>query len=147
MDLTPIATRFNDAYNARDPDALRALYAEDVRGVWHVGPAPVRYTTRDDVVGHWEREWAGWPNATYMARRIVVGDGIVATQNLWSATNTGVIVTPDDMEVPPTGGHVELECATFMTFEGAKVATFENYWDNMLTFIQLGLMPDPTSIG
>ncbi len=140
--MSDLATRFNDAYNARDVDALVALYREDVRGAWHVGPAPLCYTARQDVIAHWQREWVAWPDASHVVRRVVVGDAVAAVQSVWSATNTGVIETPDGIEVPPTHRHVDLECATFYSFIDQTIATFENYWDNMLTFMHMGLMPD-----
>jgi ketosteroid isomerase-like protein len=138
-----LATRFHDAYNARDVEALVVLYDPDVTGIWHVGPVPLRYEGREAVIEHWQREWVAWPDATYEPRRIIIQGEVAATQGLWKATNTGPIVTPDGTEVPAMGAHVDLECATFASYRGDEMTQFENYWDNMLTFIQLGLLPNP----
>jgi ketosteroid isomerase-like protein len=65
-----------DAYNARDMDALIALFHPDVE--WHTTPGflwPGPYRGRDGLRGLFEHWWQGWDSGHADPEELVPGDG------------------------------------------------------------------------
>jgi ketosteroid isomerase-like protein len=67
------------AYNARDLDALMALFHDDV--VWHTTPGflwPGPYRGRDALRGLFEHWWQGWDTGRADVRELLSVDGDTA---------------------------------------------------------------------
>ena len=70
--------------------------------------------------------------------RIDAGD-ILVEECSWTGTNTGNIVGPDGIAIPPTGKTVTLKNAMIWEFQDSKVKSVKNYLDMMTMMSQLGL--------
>ncbi len=141
MDLRAMATAGIDAYNARDVDGMR--YADDVVGSWHMGAEPIVYRGRVEVIGHWQREWLGWPDAHVTVHRVLVDGDTSVVEFTWSATNTGPLSLDAGVQVPPTGKHVEMRGVSISTVRGGRIVAVDNYWDDLSIMIQMGMLADP----
>jgi steroid delta-isomerase-like uncharacterized protein len=132
MDASKIIHKNNDAWNRHDADAVMASYAE---GATYIHPRAGKIA--GEAIGKFVKAvWVAYPDAS--VEIISTGDtggGLVATQWVMHATNTGPL--PDG--TPATGRTVALHGASFAQFEGDKVRSERVYFDMHNLFEQLGL--------
>jgi steroid delta-isomerase-like uncharacterized protein len=135
MDASKIIHKNNDAWNRHDVDAVFASYAE---GATYSHPRAGENLTGEAIHKFLKAVWLAYPDAS--VEIISTGDtggGLVATQWVMHATNTGTL--PDG--TPATGRTVALHGASFAQFEGDKIRSERVYFDMHNLFEQLGLKP------
>jgi steroid delta-isomerase-like uncharacterized protein len=133
MDANKIIQKNNDAWNRHDADAVAATYAE---GATYSHPRAGENLTGEAIRKFLKAVWLAYPDAS--VEIISAGDtggGLVATQWVMHATNTGTL--PDG--TPATGRTVALRGASFAQFEGDKIRSERVYFDMHNLFEQLGL--------
>jgi len=132
MDASKIIQKNNDAWNRHDADAVMASYAE---GATYIHPRAGKIA--GEAIGKFVKAvWVAYPDAS--VEIISTGDtgaGLVATQWVMHATNTGTL--PDG--TPATGRTVTLHGASFAQFEGDKIRYERVYTDRQTVAEQLGL--------
>jgi steroid delta-isomerase-like uncharacterized protein len=133
MDTSKIIQNNTDAWNRHDVDAVVAAYAE---GGTFSHPRAGENLTGGAIRNFVKAVWVAYPDASLEI--ISTGDtggGLVATQWVMHATNTGTL--PDG--TPATGRTVKLNGASFAQFEGDKIRSERVYFDMHNLFEQLGL--------
>jgi steroid delta-isomerase-like uncharacterized protein len=122
-----------NSWNRHDVDAVVATYAE---GATYSHPRAGENLTGEAIRKFLKAVWVAYPDAS--VEIISTGDtggGLVATQWVMHATNTGTL--PDG--TPATGRSVALRGASFAQFEGDKIRSERVYFDMHNLFEQLGL--------
>jgi ketosteroid isomerase-like protein len=116
-----------EAWNARDMDALREAYAEDVvtwppTGWAETGP----FIGRDTVIGQWERMRELWNDdeVEMLADYIDAADR-VAVRMIWRARSQ----SPD----------AESEATGIFTIRNGKIRVAEFFWDHTEALETVGL--------
>jgi steroid delta-isomerase-like uncharacterized protein len=122
-----------DAWNAHDPHAVAAIFAEDavIRDVGSPEP-PVRGrdAIRERVAGLIE----AFPDLRLRQLDLVVGEDANADRWEFTGTHTG-----EFLGMAGTGRRVTVEGATFSRFDGAGLVVEDvNFWDVPGLLAQLG---------
>jgi steroid delta-isomerase-like uncharacterized protein len=135
MNALEVTQRQLDAYNAHDPDALFALYAE---GATYHSPRfdhPLKGQTLADF---FKSLFKAFPDLRLeVISRGDIGGGLVARQFVLHGTQTGPFVDG----TPPTGRTVAYPVASFTQVEGDKIRSEQIYLDRQTVAEQLGLKP------
>jgi steroid delta-isomerase-like uncharacterized protein len=133
MDTLKIIQKNFDTWNRHDADAVAATYAE---GGTYSHPRAGENLTGEAIRKFVKAVWVAYPDA---ALEIIstgdTGGGLVATQWVMHATNTGTLTDG----TPATGRTVALRGASFAQFEGDKIRSERVYFDMHNLFEQLGL--------
>jgi SnoaL-like polyketide cyclase len=69
-----------------------------------------------------------------------VGDKLIAEWRV-AATHTGVLTLDDDLAVEPTGRRLELRGVVIAEFEGDRIRSLRQYWNEVELIDGLGLLP------
>ncbi len=124
-----------EAWNARDMDALRATYAEDVvtwppTGWPEAGP----FVGRDIVMGQWERMRESWNDdeIEMLADYIDAADR-VAVRMMWRERGHG----PE----------ADAEATAIFTIRDGKIRVAEFFWDHAEALEVLGLSAQDAHAG
>jgi ketosteroid isomerase-like protein len=118
-----------EAWNARDMDALRETYAEDVvtwppTGWPEAGP----FMGRDTVIGQWERMRDSWDDdEVEMLVDYIDASDRVAVRMVWRERGHG------------PGAEAEAEATGIFTIRNGKIRVAEFYWDHAEALETLGL--------
>jgi steroid delta-isomerase-like uncharacterized protein len=138
-----VLERAIDHWNAGDREAWAALYAEDVV---YEAPGGQRISGIADLK---EKYFDALVNAApdRVSRDIILyADGEhVVEQARYVGTHTGLLRSPDGMEVPATGKEFDFPFVGIFHVQGGKIRSIRIYYDQIELFTQLGLMPGATS--
>lgn len=134
--LTETITRYNEAWNAHDLDAIIAMHAPDM--VFH------NHTAGESAGGAEVREHIGsifatWPDIAFATQRLYVREGIVTQEWKASATHANRM-TRGELTVEPTGRRVEWEGIDAIPFENGLVKRKDVYSDSVSILRQVGLL-------
>jgi ketosteroid isomerase-like protein len=116
-----------DAWNARDMDALRETYAEDVvtwppAGWPEAGP----FMGRDTVIGQWERMRESWDDdEVEMLTHYIDAVDRVAVRMIWRERGDG--------------SQAESEATGIFTIRDGKIRVAEFFWDHAEALEAVGL--------
>jgi ketosteroid isomerase-like protein len=120
-----------------DSTAIAELYTDDVRG-W--SPA-LAVSCAAELAGEFEdREDAFSDIELDLAPLDVAGDR-ACVEWVATATHSGPLVVDDDLVIDPTGLRVRLRGVTVAEFDGDRIRSFRQYWDEVALIEQLGLLP------
>lgn len=142
MTAIDAATRYFDAWNAHDGDALQASLAP---GATYVDPGTGVPIAGQAIRDYAASLWAAFPDLRFEVRSVgETGPGSVAAEWIMRGTNTGSF-----KGLPPSGRTVELPGADFISTVDGKVASVTGYFDSAETPRQLGLqiIVQPQKIG
>jgi len=142
--FTLVENYFN-AWNARDPDAVGAAFAEG--GTYTDPTVTGRPLTGPALAGHARALLGGFPDLSFeMLDTQSAGDdpATVVTRWLMRGTNSGPL-----RGRPPTGKPVVLRGVDVITISGGKIWSVEGYFDRQTLAEQLGfqVMEQPDAIG
>ncbi|HZA89855.1 MAG TPA: nuclear transport factor 2 family protein [Solirubrobacterales bacterium] len=133
--LEQVVTRYNEAWNAHDLDAIIAMHAPDMVFENHTaGESAEGEAVRDHIGSIFE----SWPDIHFESRRSYVGDGLVVQE--WTATATHAnTMRRGEMEAEPTGKRVEWRGVDVIPFEDGLVKRKDVYSDSVSILRQVGL--------
>jgi steroid delta-isomerase-like uncharacterized protein len=128
--------RYNEAWNAHDLDAHKALHA----------PAMVfaTHTAGERAEGEAVREHIGsifetWPDIAFATRRLYVRDGLVVQE--WTATATHANqMRRGDLVAEPSGEKVTWDGLDVIPFEDGLIKRKDVYSDSVSILRQVGLL-------
>jgi steroid delta-isomerase-like uncharacterized protein len=133
MNAIEVVKRHFDAWNRHDAGAIVALFAE---GGTYSNPVAGQGLTGQAIASFAKWVFTAYPDVSFEIVSIGdTGGGLVATQWLARATNTGPLA--DDS--PPTGRSVTLPGASFTQVESDKIRSEQVYHDRQTIDEQLGL--------
>jgi steroid delta-isomerase-like uncharacterized protein len=134
--LEQVITRYNEAWNAHDLDAIMAMHAPDMVFENHTaGESAEGEAVRDHIGSIFE----SWPDIHFEARRTYVHDGLVVQE--WTATATHAnTIRRGELEAEPTGRRVEWRGVDVIPFEDGLVKRKDVYSDSVSILRQVGLL-------
>ena len=137
LDSPSTAERYFDAWNACDPQAVAAAFAED--GTYTDPAVTGPPLTGTAVAEHARALLTAFPNLTFeILGSQPADDGRVITQWLAGGTNTG----PWDGQ-PPTGRRLAMRGVDVVTIQGGQIRSAERYYDRQAMAEQLGFQMRP----
>lgn len=142
MSVLDLATRYFDAWNARDADAVAATFAPG--GTYHdpTLPEPLNAAA---LKGYCAGLWETFPDLSFELLGVKLSGGdAVAAEWVMRGTNSGSFARR-----PPTGRSVTLPGADFITATAQGIASVRGYFDTGAVPRQLGLqvVVQPPAVG
>jgi steroid delta-isomerase-like uncharacterized protein len=120
-DVTSIANRWIEAYNAKDFDAIRSLCADDIRMRHHNRGVDV--TGPDAVIELMEQFGPIVPDRRFHSTRRQFTDGErVVTEQSWGGTPTA-----DVPGFATKGEEIKLELSCIWTVRNGRIAEYDDY--------------------
>lgn len=142
MDATVVAARYFDAWNARDPEAVTAAFAEGGR---YSDPGVPDGLDPVATAGYAAGLFAAFPDLGFAVTDVAAGgDGSVWARWTMTGTNDGPF-----SGLPPTGRRVSLPGADLVRVEGDRVTEVLGFFDTAAIPRQLGMqvVVQPDAVG
>jgi steroid delta-isomerase-like uncharacterized protein len=142
MEPLEVATRYFDAWNRRDPEAIAETLAPDGTYADPNVPAGLGAAATADYA---RGLFSAFPDLAFeVGSAAECGGGTVAAQWLMTGTNDGPF-----QGLPPSGRPVRLPGADFITTDGGRLRSVVGYFDTAVLPRQLGLqvIVQPAQIG
>lgn len=132
-----LLSRYFEAYNARDADAIGRLVTDAVT----LSRPGQSAAGRHELLEAYRVDWVDFPDCRLDVKHSGSHGDRVFAELTFSGTNTGSLHLADGTLAPPTGRALALECAAIGDVEGGALTALRVYWDNALSMQQLGLLP------
>ncbi len=123
------------AINGRDIEGFLANQQPDV--VFEL-PGGVSLRGRDELRQYMEAMWKAFPDGKLTFGAQVFGDGIAATEVVFTGTHTGPMPAPNG-SIPPTGKAVTTHSMSLLHIKDGLIASEHVYGDQLEMMTQLGL--------
>ena len=134
--LTEAITRYNEAWNAHDLDAIMALHAPDMVFDNHTAGESA---SGEEVRSHIGAIFETWPDIEFATRRLYVREGLVVQE--WTATATHTkTMRRGDLEAAPSDNTVSWDGIDSIPFENGLVKRKDVYSDSVSILRQVGLL-------
>jgi steroid delta-isomerase-like uncharacterized protein len=134
--LEQTISRYNDAWNNQDLDAIMEMHSPDMVFENHTaGESAVG----EDVRGHIGSIFDAWPDLKFTTRRLYVRDGLVVQEWTASATHTKEM-RRGEIVAEPSGNHVEWVGLDVIPFEDGLIKRKDVYSDSISILRQVGLL-------
>ncbi len=88
---------------------------------------------------------ASFSDAELVLSPLDVSGDVACVEWSLSITHTGPLSLGDGITVEPRGIRVTIHGVTVAEFEGERICSLRQYWDEMSVLEQLGLLPEPAS--
>jgi steroid delta-isomerase-like uncharacterized protein len=138
VDAKALVARAYEAFNNRDFDAYAELFTADA-DTWSTDGSMVRGVQN---IAAWDMAWVdAFPDARITSSQMVAEGSFVVSQNRFTGTHEGTIVTADGNEIPATGNQVDVPYVAVFEIEDGKVKHQRIYYNVMDMMEQLGQMP------
>ena len=137
--LLELMTKGDDAFNARDFEAVDAVHHPDMVA-FITGLAEPVYG-REAHAAAMQQFLRSFPDMhvnTPYPIRFGSGDWVTVVTNV-TGTFTGEMVLPDGKVIPPTGKAFDLEFGQTTKWDGDRLIVISAFWDAALQAKQLGL--------
>jgi ketosteroid isomerase-like protein len=119
-----------------DEATIRRLCTDDVK-VW----TPVRSAASlDELLEELRRRDDAFSELELDVSPLDVGGDFACVEWRVTMSHTGGMTLRDGAVVEPTGQHVTLHGVTVAEFEGDRICSVRQYWDELAVFEQLGLL-------
>jgi len=134
--LEQAISRYNDAWNAHDLDAIMSMHAPDMVFENHTAGESAQ---GDEVRGHIGSIFETWPDIRFETRRLYARDGVVTQE--WTATATHrSTMRRGELVAEPTGKTITWKGIDVIPFEDGLVKRKDVYSDSVSILRQLGLV-------
>jgi ketosteroid isomerase-like protein len=121
-----------------DSTVVAELYTDDVKG-W--APALSVSSAAELAVEFEDRDGAFSDIDLAVSPLDVAGDR-AAVEWVVTVTHSGPLEIDDDLVIDPTGLRLTLHGVTVAEFDGDKIRSFRQYWDEVELLEQLALLPE-----
>ncbi len=134
--LEQAITRYNQAWNDHDLDAIMAMHAPDMVFENHTaGESAQGEDAREHIASIFET----WPDIQFETRRLYARHGVVTQE--WTATATHTkTMRRGDLVAEPTGRKVEWRGVDVIPFEDGLIKRKDVYSDSVSILRQVGLL-------
>jgi len=134
--LEQAISRYNDAWNAHDLDAIMSMHAPDMVFENHTAGESAQ---GDEVRGHIGSIFETWPDIRFETRRLYARDGVVTQE--WTATATHrSTMRRGELVAEPTGKTITWKGIDVIPFEDGLVKRKDVYSDSVSILRQLDLV-------
>jgi hypothetical protein len=122
-----------------EPDAalVAALYTDDVKA-WSPG---LFASSADELAGELDRRDDAFSDIDLKVFPLDVGGDFAAAEWTVAMTHSGRLVLSGGVELEATGLRITLNGVTVAEFDGDRICSLRQYWDELTVFEQLGLLP------
>ena len=120
-----------------DSTVIAELYTDDVRG-W--APALTVSSAAELAVEFEDRDGA-FSDIELDVSPFDVADDRACVEWIVNLTHSGPLELDDDIVIDPTGKRVSLHGITVAEFDGDRISSFRQYWDEVELLEQLSLLP------
>ena len=120
-----------------DSTVIADLYTDDVRG-W--APALTVSSAAELAVEFEDRDGA-FSDIELDVSPFDVADDRACVEWVVNLTHSGPLELDDDIVIDPTGLRVSMHGVTVAEFDGDKISSFRQYWDEVELLEQLALLP------
>ena len=121
-----------------DPALVDALCTEDVKA-WTPGLAA---SSAVELAAALALRDEAFSDVDLEVVPLDVGGDYAAAEWRVEMTHTGRLVLGEGVEVEPTGIRIALNGVTVAEFDGHRICSLRQYWDELTLFDQLGLLED-----
>jgi ketosteroid isomerase-like protein len=118
-----------------DTDTLRALVTDDVRA-W---TPTLATSSSDELIDALERRDDAFSDISLEATPLDVGGNHACVEWTVEMTHTGRLRLSDEVSVEPTGIRIALHGVTVAEFDGERICSLRQYWDEFNALDQLGV--------
>lgn len=141
-------TRWYEAWNAHDVDAISALMTDDVRYEDPSAPAAVMHG-RAEVEPYLRSAFAGVPDLHLekLEEWVTPGGDVISSYFRFTGTFAHELTAPDLPPLAPTGGRLELLGMDRSEIRDRRLARHQIFWDMVELGRQLGAFPQRGSRG
>ena len=142
MDAQQLIELTTTTWNDRDRAGYHAAYHEDceVTAPGFVGKGQL------GVTEFWSCFMDAFPdNRVRLVHAVGGGSDIGAEESVFEGTHTGVLISSDGSEIPPTGRRVSAGFAAVHTARDGKLVSSHLYYDMLDFLTQLGVLAEPTA--
>jgi steroid delta-isomerase-like uncharacterized protein len=136
-DAVETARQYDEAFNAKDPEARMANQAPDIEVVM---PGGMTLVGPEQVAAVVQVFWEALPDAQIIHENEVAAGDTVVTEGTLTGTHTGTFRNPQG-EIPATGNRIQLRYASVRRIRDGKVASEHLYFDQLEFLQQLGALP------
>lgn len=137
-DVREVGTKFVDAFNAHDEEAMRQLNAENC--VFEA-PGDVKLEGREPVTQYAMAWLDAFPDARLTVHNELVDRAWVVQEFTFQGTHQATLSTPAG-DIPATDRELKGRGTQIFRVEGDTVADTRLYFDQVQVMTQLGLMPE-----
>jgi ketosteroid isomerase-like protein len=120
-----------------DRRAVEAACTDDVR-VWT--PA-LTAASRAELLDVLDRRDGAFSDVELVTTPLDVGGDFACVEWTVRMSHTGALALGDDTTLQPTGERVVVNGATIAEFEGDRICSLRQYWDEFAVLEQLGVRP------
>jgi len=118
-----------------DPQTLRALLTDDVRA-W----TPTFATSSlANLLAELDRPGDAFSDVSLETEPLDVGGEFACVEWTVEMTHTATLRVSDELSVDPSGIRVTLHGVTVAEFEGDRICSLRQYWDEFAVLEQLGV--------
>jgi ketosteroid isomerase-like protein len=118
-----------------DPDTLRTLLTDDVRA-W----TPTLSTSSlEELLAELGRPGEAFSEISLASEPLDVGGAFACVEWTVEMTHTGPLEVRDDLAIEPAGVRITLHGITVAEFDGERICSLRQYWDELAALDQLGL--------
>jgi steroid delta-isomerase-like uncharacterized protein len=126
-----------DAFNTRDPNAMRSIYARDATITNPDSPDPMSV---EQMIDGFDAALSSFPDAQVALGTVVVDGDNMAFEMTWTGTHRGPLAMPDGSELPPTGRTVSFGVSVMLEIREGLIHRERQYYDNLGVLDQLGVV-------
>ncbi len=137
-----ISRRQIELFNQGKVDEGMVDWADDAELVSPLTP-PLK--GREAITGYWRQLLESFPDSKVTVHRTVAEGDTVVTEYTFTGTNTGPLRLPSGETIPATNKRVTGDALDIGTVENGKVKSLHQYFDQVSSLVQLGLMPAPAA--
>jgi ketosteroid isomerase-like protein len=119
-----------------DSGAVKELYTDDVKA-W--APA-LSASSATELAAEFDRRDDAFSDIELEVAPLDVGGAYACVEWGVTMTHSGPLTLTDGYVVEPTGLSVTINGATVAEFEGNRICSFRQYWDEFAVLEQLGLL-------
>lgn len=135
--LADAITRYNEAWNLHDLDAIMAMHAPDMVFENHTAGESA---TGEEARGHIAAIFETWPDIHFETRRLYVRDGVV-TQEWTAAATHAKQMRRGELVAEPTGKRVTWNGVDVIPFDSEGLITRKDVYSDSVTILrQVGLL-------
>lgn len=138
VDRAAVLVRGLEASISGDSTVVAELYTDDVKG-W--APA-LSVSSAAELAVEFEDRDGVFSDIDLAVSPLDVGGDRAAVEWIVTFTHSGPLEVDDDLVIDPTGLRLTLHGVTIAEFDGDKIRSFRQYWDEVELLEQLALLPD-----